>query len=185
MRYYVSFSRASSAHKFLTAMQYNGIELRRVPRESTDGSQLFCSFDGTTARKLLKNGSWSNVNGTPTTCENCKVKYNANRKQRYLQYKDALGWHKPIYVSHAVYLAWVGPIPEGMVIDHLNGITTDNRADNLEPVTPSENSRRARYLRVMRDCGFDPRIFSAKDFQYWFSMPFDEFKTFFNHYKND
>ena len=36
---------------------------------------------------------------------------------------------------------------------------------------------RMEYLRIMHECGFDPRIFNADDFHYWFSMPFDEFKN--------
>lgn len=58
---------------------------------------------------------------------------------------------------HAVYLAknvtqmtqrfiWEavhGPIPEGMQINHINGIKTDNRLVNLECVTPSGNRQHA------------------------------------------
>lgn len=36
-----------------------------------------------------------------------------------------------------------GPIPEGMQINHINGIKHDNRIANLELVTPSENLRHA------------------------------------------
>ena len=40
------------------------------------------------------------------------------------------------------------------------------------------------YLRFMRECDFDPRIFTAADFHHWFAMPFDDFKSFFSHYAN-
>jgi hypothetical protein len=36
-----------------------------------------------------------------------------------------------------------GPIPEGMQINHINGIKTDNRIANLELVTPQQNSAHA------------------------------------------
>ena len=36
-----------------------------------------------------------------------------------------------------------GPIPEGMVINHINGIKTDNRLANLECVTQSRNTKPA------------------------------------------
>jgi len=39
-----------------------------------------------------------------------------------------------------VYEAFVGPIPEGMQINHKNGKKADNRLENLEVVTPSENT---------------------------------------------
>lgn len=41
-----------------------------------------------------------------------------------------------------IALTWVPGFAEGLWIDHLNGVRTDNRPDNLEWVTPSENARR-------------------------------------------
>lgn len=78
-----------------------------------------------------------------------------------------------------------GPRPEGYECDHINGVVTDYSAANLEWVTPTENRRRAKYIRFMRDCDFDPRIFTADDFHHWFSMPFDDFKSFFIKYKEE
>ena len=44
-----------------------------------------------------------------------------------------------------------GQIPMGLVINHKNGIKTDNRPDNLEVVTRSENARHAtQILKVGR-----------------------------------
>lgn len=37
--------------------------------------------------------------------------------------------------------AWVGPRPEGMVTNHKNGDKTDNRLENLEYVTQTENMK--------------------------------------------
>jgi hypothetical protein len=83
---------------------------------------------------------------------------------------------------HLIYETWVGPRTPGMQIDHVNGDPLDYRACNLEQVTPSENMRRAKYLRVMRQCEFDPRIFTANDLRQLFAMPFDEFKTMLLHH---
>jgi hypothetical protein len=59
--------------------------------------------------------------------------------------------------------AWYGPRPEGMVIDHLNGNIFDWSADNLEYVTPKENIKRAKLLRVLRSLGRDPKQMSREE----------------------
>ncbi|WP_170218627.1 HNH endonuclease signature motif containing protein [Marilutibacter aestuarii] len=47
------------------------------------------------------------------------------------------------YAHRVVYEAVHGAIPQGLEIDHLNGIKADNRISNLEAVTRSENAKRA------------------------------------------
>lgn len=133
-----------------------------VPRESIDGSTFHVPKDGSAGCRILPNGTRITINATPTTSANSKSPNNSNRKQRYLQYKHALGKDKHILVSHAVYLAWVGAIPDGYVIDHLNGVTADNRAENLQAITPQENRKRAKLLRAMRRVGTDPTTISPE-----------------------
>jgi len=58
-------------------------------------------------------------------------------------------------------LTWIGPRPEGYEVDHLNGDMLDWSTDNLEYVTPTENIKRAKILRCMRDAGNDPTKLSA------------------------
>lgn len=48
-----------------------------------------------------------------------------------------------IGVHRLVALAFIGPVPDGKVLDHLNGKKLDNRPENLEYVTAVENTRRA------------------------------------------
>lgn len=42
-----------------------------------------------------------------------------------------------------VYLHFCGPIPPGLTINHKNGVTTDNRPDNLELATYAEQTKHA------------------------------------------
>lgn len=48
-----------------------------------------------------------------------------------------------VYVHRLSYMAHVGPIPEGLEIDHLCRTPLCVRPDHLEPVTHAENVRRA------------------------------------------
>ena len=58
-----------------------------------------------------------------------------------VQLIDATGrrkWHR---VHRLVYITFAGPIPEGMVIDHISGVKTDNSIDNLRAVSVADNCR--------------------------------------------
>ena len=96
---------------------YEGTLLRLVPHEPDNGYRLYLSFDGTIGLQISPTGVEKLLNATPTTCENCKVKSNANRKQRYLQFKHPWNTNENILVSHAVYLAWVGSIPKDTTVE--------------------------------------------------------------------
>lgn len=67
-------------------------------------------------------------------------------------------------------LAWMGPIPEGWEVDHLNGNILDWRLENLQVVTPAENRKRAVILRARRmiarqdnDPSKDPRNMRSEE----------------------
>lgn len=47
---------------------------------------------------------------------------------------------KNMLLHRIIYEAFVDKIPHGMQINHKNGIKDDNRLENLEVVTPSENT---------------------------------------------
>ena len=162
---------------------HDGVLLRLVPHEPDNGYRLYVSDDGTIGLRIAPNGVETVMEGKYTTTENSANPTNAKRKQRYLKFYHPWNTEEGILVSHAVYLAWVGPFDEPC-IDHLDGITTNNHWSNLDPVTYAENSRRTKYLRVLRDCGFDPRIFTVSHLREFFAQPFEEFKTAMYHHKD-
>ena len=86
-----------------------------------------------------------------------KNKRGNGTKQEYLFFPHAFGNEKPILVSHAVHIAFVGPIKPGMTIDHINGVTTDNRFENLRQINLRTNMRDGGFLRKLRNKGIDPR----------------------------
>lgn len=49
-------------------------------------------------------------------------------------------------IHRLVYQAFVGCIPDGFVIDHKNGDKKDNRIENLQILTPQENT--LKYHRI-------------------------------------
>ena len=57
---------------------------------------------------------------------------------------NAVGRNHTRWVHRWVYEYLVGPIPDGMHLDHLCRVTRGCNPDHLEVVTPAENARRAR-----------------------------------------
>lgn len=58
------------------------------------------------------------------------------------------GQRDPAYAHRLSYEHHVGPIPSGLVIDHLCGVPLRVNPEHLEPVSSGENSRRAAALRA-------------------------------------
>ena len=132
---------------------FNDVEVRYVGTCPETGISFYCNngHGGVIGVRVYPNGRkvMENASGIK------HGKPYAHGKDEYLNFKNAFGYHKAILAHHAVYLAWVGPFDKPY-IDHKNGITTDNRWQNLEPVTGAENSRRATILRGLRATGIDP-----------------------------
>lgn len=58
-------------------------------------------------------------------------------------------------VHRIVYETFVGPIPDGLDINHKNTVKTDNWPDNLEPMTRRENILHAIEAGTIRVVGED------------------------------
>lgn len=93
------------------------------------GSKLFCSVPGTNV-SISSDGWFLLANG--------RVTKGTRRASGYLGITYG---NTTMYAHRAVYMAWVGPIPEGMEIDHINADRSDNRLENLRVVTKSGNMR--------------------------------------------
>ena len=128
----------------------DGTEVRLLPLEKTGGKALYVSADGRCfsyfrcVLRLVK----------PQADTSKTNRFNAHRKQKYLRMTS----YGNILVHIAVAIVWIGPKPgDEFECDHLNGITTDNRVENLQWVTPAENRKRAVILRARRMIARDDR----------------------------
>ena len=121
----------------------DGTEVRLVPLEKTGGKALYVSADGrcfSFYRRVLRLIK-------PQATNSSINRHNGRRKQKYLRVRS----YGNILVHHAVALVWIGPMPAvGYVVDHLNGLVTDNHVRNLGWVTPAENHKRSVILRARR-----------------------------------
>lgn len=68
------------------------------------------------------------------------IKLHKDSNHYYLKvnlYKNGVG--KPFYIHRLVYETFVGEIPEGMQVNHIDENKENNRVDNLNLMTPSQN----------------------------------------------
>lgn len=90
----------------------------------------------------------------------------------YLQFAPCENgkWSR-MYIHRAVALAFIGPCPEGHEVNHKNGCKSDNRPDNLEYVTRSQNMRHAHDTGIIpkRPSRAKPRILKglARGDRHW------------------
>ena len=138
----------------------DGTIVRKCPTEKP----LYCSRAGkfySVHNAILTDDGWVLREIKPV------LKQSGTRKCTYTK---GGGTHYPFMRNFAnkhchflVAVAWLGPRPDGMVIDHLNGNIFDWSADNLEYVTPEENCKRAKILRMLRANAHDPKKMSRTE----------------------
>ncbi|MGE0289327.1 MAG: NUMOD4 motif-containing HNH endonuclease [Bradyrhizobium sp.] len=90
------------------------------------------SNQGGTAGRILK--------CSPNGCGYLQMQFWAGRTKR----------ERIRLVHHLVMEAFIGQRPEGMTVNHKNGLKTDNRLANLEYCTQAENNRHAREVLGFR-----------------------------------
>lgn len=91
----------------------------------------------TSIKRVGVKGKGEGRKGTTTVISNTwRKKYVSLKSNGYLQ---CTLFRKRFYIHRLVYEAWIGNIPNGYDIDHINGIKTDNRVSNLRAVLRSEN----------------------------------------------
>ena len=101
--------------------------------------------------------TWSEYFIYDTSSPSCLRWKNGKSNGKHLTMKpmDVAGWigsnngggrrwsvtfnRKTKYVHRIIWELFNGPIPEGMVIDHVNGDSLDNKIENLECKTREEN----------------------------------------------
>jgi hypothetical protein len=75
----------------------------------------------------------------------------AGRDRRYFQVILSKGnAKKQLFVHRLVYEAFVGLIPEGLTIDHIDCNPRNNTVENLQVLTREENSRKGGLKRVLK-----------------------------------
>lgn len=121
--------------------------------EAVKAGELEILPDGTVWRITKKGWDRWQQRTVSRPCKRVRAE-NSTGKREYFQVR--VMWDKVRYYCQAHRLVWLhfhGPIPEGMTINHKNGIKTDNRPDNLELATHSEQQiHAARTLRVGHAC---------------------------------
>lgn len=75
----------------------------------------------------------------------CMPRRAESRAGKYLQVRVMIDGTRWYAMAHRlVWLHFHGPIPDGLTVNHKNGIWTDNRPANLELATSSEQTVHAR-----------------------------------------
>ena len=80
-----------------------------------------------------------------------------------------------MYFARLKYLTFKGDIPEGFVIDHIDGNSFNNNIRNLRAVPSNINARDGGFLRKLRNKGIRPEDYRGVLLEYYERMA--EFKS--------
>lgn len=99
----------------------------------------------TRAQERISSGLWK-IDTSTGTVTGQRGPIGSLNSSGYIFLSMSQGTGKPNQNALAHRVIWEsahGPIPDGLTINHINGIKTDNRLSNLELMTRAENSRHA------------------------------------------
>ncbi len=141
---------------------YHGAVLMKlVPYKGQDTNPNGVAFyvnngiGGVIGVRVYPDGRKVAVNPTKTITDGSKR--DKNRGKPYLKFNNAWGRGKSILASRAVYTAWhEKTIPDGMTIDHIDGMTFNNDFRNLRCISNDENCRDGGFLTKLQHRGFNP-----------------------------
>ena len=143
---------------------YNGAVLMKlVPYKGQDTHPNGVAFyvnngqGGVIGIRVYPDGRKVTVNPFTNITDGTKFPTRRRYSQRYLRFKNAWGKGIAICASHAVYTAWrEKPIPAGMTIDHIDGVSLNNDFQNLRCISNAQNCRDGGFLSKLRHKGFNP-----------------------------
>jgi len=92
-----------------------------------------------------------------------KIKLNVLPREKHrksnVRYLALNREHGSMYLARLKYLTFIGPIPKGFVIDHIDGNTFNNDIRNLRAVPRAINDRDGGFMRKLRNNGIIVAIF--------------------------
>ena len=138
----------------------DGTEVRLCPLDRTKGKPIYCAADGRFFSYCFRTDPKTGI-GKRRLNEMKPHTSTGHRKRHGVTYPNLSFCSQYYHILMAI--VWIGPIPEGHQVDHINGNLLDWSVSNLEYVTPKENIKRARLLRVLRSVGRDPKQMSREE----------------------
>ncbi len=95
------------------------------------------------ARELVRSGVWTVDGATGQVADQTHI-FTSLTRLGYLRTKVRIdGKAAQVMLHRIVWESAYGPIPDGLQVNHRNGMKADNRLANLELVTARENTEHA------------------------------------------